>query len=98
MSSAQHPARQLNSKAVKDAAITYLIPEVQKKFCAISANCVWRVEGNVGNWIRAWELVCDKRSQLDSAIENLPGVAFFFSSITASESSSNKKGKQSTKL
>ena len=96
MSSAQHPARQLNSKAIRDAAATYLIPLVEKKFCTISANCLWRVEGNVENFIRSWELVCDKRSQLDSAIENLPGVGFFFSSITASESvGSNKKGKKS---
>ena len=90
---AQHPARQLNSKTLKDAATGYVIPEVQGKYCIVSASCVWRVDGCGENLIRAWELICHKRSQLDTAIENLPGVAFFFSSITSSESVPDKKGK-----
>ena len=92
MSTAQHPARQLNSKSIRDATISYVLPEVQNKFCVVGAHCVWRVEGNGTR--KAWELICDKRSQCDRAIEDLPGVAFFFSAISSSENPSSKKGKK----
>lgn len=91
---AQHPARQLNSKSIRDAAISYMIPEVQGKFCAVSAICVWRVEDKPSSLSRAWELICEKRSECDSAIDDLNGVAFYFSSITTSESAKREKGKR----
>ena len=91
---AQHPARQLNSKSIRDAAISYLIPEVQGKFCVVSATCVWRVEEKPASLAKAWELVCEKRTECNNAVEALAGVAFFFSAITTSESSTKTKGKK----
>lgn len=90
---AQHPARQLNSKTIKDAVVSYVVPVVQKKFCVVSVNCVWRVQTDSASMTKAWELVCDKRAQCDGVIASLPGVAFFFSAIASKESNSSNKGK-----
>jgi hypothetical protein len=45
---------------------------------------------------KAWELVCDKRSECNCALENIPGVAFFFSAISSRENHPTKKGKKTT--
>lgn len=88
---AQHPARQLNSKAIKDAVSSYVLPTVQSRFCIVSANCVWRVQSDAESMAKAWELVCEKRCECDKALESVPGVAFFFSSISTCEAQKSKK-------
>lgn len=93
---AQHPARQLNSKSIKDAIVSYVVPAVQKRFCIVSVNCVWRVQGNSESMTKAWDLICEKRSECDSAITNVPGVAFFFSAISSKENNPSSKGKKSS--
>lgn len=95
MYSAQHPARQLNSKSIRDAVVSYVIPAVQRRFCLVSAQCVWRVEGTSESMQKAWELVCEKRSECDSTLETVPGVAFYFSAIAAKESQPRGKKKTS---
>ena len=37
---ARYPARQLNSEAIKDTVLSYVVPAVQKRFCIVSAKCV----------------------------------------------------------
>lgn len=86
---ALHPARQLNSKTIRDAAMSYVVPVVQKRFCVVSANCVWRVEGSDN--AKAWELICEKRAECDNTVADVSGVAFFFSSITSREARTNAK-------
>ncbi|KAK3734488.1 hypothetical protein QZH41_008196, partial [Actinostola sp. cb2023] len=45
---------------------------------------------------RAWELVCDKRSECDIHLGNVPGVAFFFSAISSRETQTKKEGKKTS--
>ena len=94
MHRAQHPARQLNSKAIKDAVYSYILPAVQRRFCIVSAHCVWRVECEPESMAKAWELVCEKRAECDKALQSLPGLAFFFSAISSCDTQKTKKGKE----
>ena len=56
---ARNPARQLNSKAIKDAASCYLTPIIRNRLSVVAATCVWRVQRK--DLPEAWKQVCQKR-------------------------------------
>ena len=80
---ARHPARQLNSKALKDTVLSYVVPVVQKRFRIVSAKCVWRVENIPDNLKKAWNMICEKREECDNALKALDNVALFFSAVAS---------------
>ena len=90
---ARHPARQLNSKAIKDVIISYMIPAVHNTFFVVKAKAIWRVEKDPEILTKAWKLVCEKRAECDSALEGLGNLAFYFSSISSCEPPSKSRGK-----
>ena len=77
---ARNPARQLNSKSIRDAILSYIVPSVEKKFCIVSGKCTWRVTGNE-ELAEAWKLISQKRHQCDAALSKLTNFGFYFSAI-----------------
>lgn len=86
MPNARHPARQLNSKTIRDAILTYVVPEVKNRYFIVSAKVVWRVGKDSSSLMKAWKLICEKREECDNAIRELSNIAFFFSAIASCES------------
>ena len=72
---ARIPARQLNSKAIKDAASCYLTPIIRNRLSVVAATCVWRVQRK--DLPEAWKQVCQKREECDSSLKTLEGLEFF---------------------
>ena len=89
--SARNPARQLNSKAIKDAASCFLTPIVRNRLSVVTAQCVWRVQRK--DLSEAWKLVCKKREECNQALMTLPGLEFFFSAIGVKEPTKKAKEK-----
>ena len=89
---ARNPARQLNSKSIRDAIFSYIVPSVEKKFCIVSGKCTWRVTGNE-ELAEAWKLISQKRHQCDAALSKLTNVGFYFSAIASCEPKA-KSGKK----
>ena len=89
---ARNPARQLNSKSIRDAILSYIVPSVEKKFCIVSGKCTWRVTGNE-ELAEAWKLISQKRHQCDAALSKLTNVGFYFSAIASCEPKA-KSGKK----
>ncbi|KAJ7376359.1 hypothetical protein OS493_035102 [Desmophyllum pertusum] len=83
MLQATKPCRQLNSEAIKSAALCYLTPVISGRCSIISAKCVCNVKDKV--LPKAWSSICKKRDACDSAISGIPNVAFFFSAISTQE-------------
>ncbi|KAJ7389603.1 hypothetical protein OS493_029935 [Desmophyllum pertusum] len=81
------PCRQLNSEAIKSAALCYLTPVISGRCSIINAKCVCNVKNKV--LPKAWSSICKKRDACDSAISGIPNVAFYFSAISTQE---KKKG------
>ena len=88
---ARNPARQLNSKAIKDAASCFLTPIVRNRLSVVTAQCVWRVQRKDPS--EAWKLVCKKREECNQALMTLPGLEFFFSAIGVKEPTKKAKEK-----
>ena len=94
MTTARHPARQLNSKAIRDVILSYMVPAVQDKFYIVHAKATWRVEKDADSLTKAWKLVCEKREECDDVLNGLGNLAFYFSSISSYEPPKSKeKGK-----
>ena len=89
--SARNPARQLNSKAIKDAASCFLSPIIRGRLSVVTASCVWRVERK--DLTEAWKLVCKKREECDRALMTLEGLEMFFSAIGVKEPPKKEKEK-----
>lgn len=88
---ARNPARQLNSKAIKDAASCYLTPIIRNRLSVVAATCVWRVQRK--DLPEAWKQVCQKREQCDRSLKTLEGLEFFFSAIGVKEPPKKEKEK-----
>ena len=94
MTTARHPARQLNSKAIRDVILSYMVPAVQDKFYIVHAKATWRVEKDADSLTKAWKLVCEKREECDDVLNGLGNLVFYFSSISSYEPPKSKeKGK-----
>ena len=63
---AKKPCRQLNSEAIKSAALCYLTPIISGKCTIISARCVCNV--NAKTLPKAWSSICKKCDACDRAI------------------------------
>ncbi|KAJ7380914.1 hypothetical protein OS493_004499 [Desmophyllum pertusum] len=68
MLQATTPCRQLNSEAIKSAALCYLTPVISGRCSIISAKCVCNVKDKV--LPKAWSSICKKRDACDSAISD----------------------------
>ena len=90
--SAGNPARQLNSKAIKDAASCYFSPIIRNRLSVVTATCVWRVQRK--DLTEAWKLVCKKREECDRALMSLEGLEFFFSAIGVKEPPKKEEAKE----
>ena len=90
--SARNPARQLNSKAIKDAASCYFSPIIRNRLSVVTAKCVWRVQRK--DLTEAWKLVCKKREECDRALLSLEGLEFFFSAIGVKEPPKKEEEKE----
>ena len=66
---AKKPCRQLNSEAIKSAAICYLTPVISGRCSVISAKCVCNVKETA--LPKAWNAICRKRDSCDRAISGL---------------------------
>ena len=80
---ARNPARQLNSRAVKDASSCYLSPIIRNRLSVVTATCVWRVQRK--DLPEAWKLVCKKREECYRSLLTLEGLEFVFSAIEVRE-------------
>ena len=65
---AREPAKQLNSRSIKDSARCYILPIVRRGFPIIKAKCVWRVAGRAECLCQAWDMVCEKGTECDKAV------------------------------
>ena len=74
MRRAQQPSKQLNSEAIRGAALCYMSPVVAGQCSVISAKCVFNVKGK--DLLTSWNRICHKRDLCDREIQ-LP-VAFLF--------------------
>ena len=81
--SARNPARQLNSKPIKDAASCFSSPIIRSRLSVVTATCVWRVQRK--DLTEAWKLVCKKREECNRSLLTLEGLEFFFSVIGVKE-------------
>jgi len=63
---AKKPCRQLNSEAIKSAALCYLTPVISGKCSIISAKCVCNVKEKA--LPKTWSSICKKRDACDRAI------------------------------
>ncbi|KAL9982936.1 hypothetical protein ACROYT_G005051 [Oculina patagonica] len=81
MNRTRYPCRQLNSQAIRSAALCYISPIIAGKCSIIRAQCLCKV--NEEGLETAWNDVCLKREACDKAISGIKNVAFFFSSISA---------------
>ncbi|KAL9978141.1 hypothetical protein ACROYT_G015628 [Oculina patagonica] len=81
------PARQLNSKSIRSALVSRILP-VASTCSLISAKVSFRkCDGRPNtNPDELWLQICSKRDECDQAIKNIPGMAFFFSAVSAVES------------
>ncbi|KAL9973576.1 hypothetical protein ACROYT_G020049 [Oculina patagonica] len=92
-SRARFPARQLNSRTIKSAALCYLSPVVLGKCSITSAKCVCRVQES--GFQDAWNSVCRTRDACDSALRGMKNVAFFFSAISTQKLKKQRDKKKS---
>ncbi|KAK3732383.1 hypothetical protein QZH41_006440, partial [Actinostola sp. cb2023] len=84
---------------------SFVLVEECEECDRIGQECMFKGFDNWGDDIRtrdaesmgrAWELVCDKRSECDIHLGNVPGVAFFFSAISSRETQTKKEGKKTS--
>ena len=61
-----NPCRQLNSEAIKGAALCYLSPIIHGKCSIISARCICNVKHH--GLEKAWRNVCRTRDTCDKAV------------------------------
>ncbi|KAL9960800.1 hypothetical protein ACROYT_G034302 [Oculina patagonica] len=87
MRRAKQPSKQLNSEAIRGAALCYMSPVVSGQCSIISAKCVWSVKEK--DLSKSWTAICKKRDSCDKAISGITNAAFFFSAISTQE---KKKG------
>lgn len=80
--SARFPARQLTKAAIRDQLLVHIIPIVNKTCSVIGVKCNWSVQGGLNGIRSAWQEICQKRNECDQALKEIPGVAFYFSSIS----------------
>ena len=80
MQRSRFPARQLNSRTIKSAALGYLSPIFLGKCSILSARCVCKVQED--GFEKAWNNVCRTRDACDSALKGL--FAFFVISMVFS--------------
>ena len=92
--SARNPARQLNSKAIKDAASCFLSPIIRSRLSVVTATCVWRVQRK--DLTEGWKLVCKKREECNRSLLTLEGLEFFFSAIGVKEPPKKDKEKSNS--
>ena len=92
--SARNPARQLNSKAIKDAASCFLSPIIRSRLSVVTATCVWRVQRK--DLTEAWTLVCKKREECSRSLLTLEGLEFFFSALGVKEPLKKDKEKSNS--
>ena len=69
MQRARFPARQLNSRTIKSAALGYLSPVFLGKCSILCTKCVCKVQED--GFEKAWNNVCRTRDACDSALGNL---------------------------
>ena len=69
MQRSRFPARQLNSRTIKSAALGYLSPIFLGKCSILSARCVCKVQED--GFEKAWNNVCRTRDACDSALKGL---------------------------
>ena len=63
MRRAKKPSRQLNSEAIRGAALCYMSPVIAGQCSIISAKCVWNVKER--DLQRSWNSICKKRDICD---------------------------------
>ena len=61
----RYPCRQLNSEAIKGAALYYISPIIVGKCSVVKAQCVCKVDEGLK---KAWNAVCTTRDTCDKAI------------------------------
>ena len=66
---AKKPCRQLNSEAIKSAAICYLAPVISERCSVVSAKCICNVKEKA--LPKSWNAICRKRDSCDRAISGL---------------------------
>ena len=99
MTTARHPARQLNSKAIRDVILSYMVPAVQDKFYIVHAKATWRVEKDADSLTKAWKLVCEKREECDDVLNGLGNlVLLFLHLIVRTSQKQRKRQRQRSKL
>ena len=69
MQRARFPARQLNSRTIKSAALGYLSPVFLGKCSILCTKCVCKVQED--GFEKAWNNVCRTRDACDSALKGL---------------------------
>ena len=78
MRRAQQPSKQLNSEAIRGAALCYMSPVVAGQCSVISAKCVFNVKEK--DFLTSWNSICHKRDLCDREISGSTQllVAFLF--------------------
>ena len=78
MRRAQQPSKQLNSEAIRGAALCYMSPVVAGQCSVISAKCVFNVKEK--QLLTSWNRICEKRDFCDREISGSTQllVAFLF--------------------
>lgn len=83
------PCSQLNSKAIRDKAECEVVARVENLCSIVAFKCVWRVDDEeIEN---AWNWICEKRDECDSALSKLQEVCFLFSAISTSKRDTKKR-------
>ncbi|CAB3999423.1 hypothetical protein AC249_AIPGENE7733 [Paramuricea clavata] len=82
------PAKQLNSKKVKNSLQANFLSLFDNNFSSVCCRAVWRVRDQALDLARL--NISLKRLQLDELLHNIPGVRFFISAITAIEATTRR--------
>jgi len=85
----QQPCRQLNSTAIKGEILAHVVPLINNICTVIGVKCVWRVKDGESGIQNAWKHIVAKRNECDNLIRKIPGVSFFFSSISSYQQNKN---------
>ena len=86
MAYATRPCRQMNSSAIRGAALCHIPPAFDGRCSIVNVKAVWRVKGGSRAIDEAWRRICAKRLECDEAVSQVRGVAFFYSAISTFES------------
>ncbi len=76
----QYPCSNITSATQKDTIRNSLVPLLNRSGAAMAFRILWRRD-EAGREI-IWKRILDQRQECDNFVKRLPGIAYFFSSIT----------------